>query len=96
MSRQRKVGAGALASGTGTGCSDVAVVAHDRGDTRLLLLVRPHKEVGRLEQFTTWSTKLIYACQAHDIRPCDDANVTEWNEPDPGQAITVDLLRTSY
>lgn len=53
------------------------------------------KEVARLAQLTAWNMKLIYACHAHDIRRCDDANVTEGNKQNPERAITVDWLRAS-
>lgn len=40
-----------------------------------------------------WDTKLIYACYNHKIQPCDDENVSIWNEQHPSEAITEAYLR---
>lgn len=40
-----------------------------------------------------WDTKLIYACYNYKIQPCDDKNVTIWNEQHPDKAITEAYLR---
>ncbi len=52
--------------------------------------------VSKLEQQTTWNTKLIWACHDYAIRPCDDASVTKWNEQNPDRTISDDWLRTPY